>query len=105
MNFFERCTYLNMNPVLLAQHFQYRVEVFFKVIVINEPLGKVKYHAVRIEFQVRGSPHVHSFLWIVNAPILSKDNVVEYTQFIDGIVKAFVPDIHENRELFDLVTT
>ena len=94
-----------MNLVLLARHFQYRVEVFFKVIVINGPLGKVKYHAIRVEFQVRGSPHIHLFLWIVNAPILTKDNVVEYTQFIDGIVKAFVPDIHENPELFDLVTT
>ena len=94
-----------MNPVLLARHFQYRVELFFKVIVINGPLGKVKYHAIRVEFQVRGSPHIHSFLWIVNAPILSKDNVVEYTQFIDSVVKAFVPDIHENPELFDLVTT
>ena len=30
---------------------------------------------------------------------------MEYTQFINGIVKAFVPDIHENPELFDLVTT
>ena len=50
MNFFERCTYLNMNPVPLAQHFQYRVEVFFKVIVINGPLGKVKYHAIRVKF-------------------------------------------------------
>ena len=30
---------------------------------------------------------------------------MEYTQSIDGIVKVFVPDIHENPELFDLVTT
>ena len=30
---------------------------------------------------------------------------MEYTQFIDGIVKAFVPGIHEFPELFDLVTT
>ena len=79
MDFFERCTYLNMNPVLLARHFQYRVELFFKVIVINGPLGKVKCHAARVEFQVRGSPYIHSFLWIINAPILSKDNAVEYT--------------------------
>ena len=50
MNFFERCTYLNMNPVLIAQHFQYRVEVFFKVKVINGSLGKVKYHAIRVKF-------------------------------------------------------
>ena len=27
MDFFERCKYLNLNPVLLACHFQYRVEV------------------------------------------------------------------------------
>ena len=77
----------------------------FKVIVINEPVRKVKYQAIRVEVQVRGSPHIHSFLWIVEAPVLSKSNVVEYTQFIDGIVKAFVPDIYENIELFDLVTT
>ena len=105
MDFFEQCTYLNMNPVLLGRHFQYRVDLFFKVIVINGPLGKVKYHATRVEFQVRGSPHIHSFLWIVNAPILSKDNVVEYTQFIDGVVKTFEPDVHENPKQFDLVTT
>ena len=70
MDFFERCKYLNLNPVLLACHFQYRVEVFFKVIVVDGPLGKVKYHAIRVEFQVRGSPHIHSFLWIMDAPVL-----------------------------------
>ena len=53
MNSFERCKYLNLNPVLLARHFQYRVEVFFKVIVVDAPLGNVKYHAIRVEFQVR----------------------------------------------------
>ena len=33
MDFFEHCKYLNLNPVLLACHVQYRVETFFKVIV------------------------------------------------------------------------
>ena len=27
MDFFTRCAYLNQNPVLLARHFQYRVEM------------------------------------------------------------------------------
>ena len=71
MDFFERCRFLKLNPVVLARHFQYRVEIFFKVIIINGPLGKVKYHAIRVEFQVRGSPHIHSFLWIIDAPILT----------------------------------
>lgn len=42
MDFFERCTYLDLQPVLLARHFQNRVEMFFKVIAVDVPLGKVK---------------------------------------------------------------
>ena len=33
MDFFDRCSFLNLNAVLLARHFQYRKEVFFQVIV------------------------------------------------------------------------
>ena len=105
MSYFERCFYLNKNPVLLARHFQYRVEVFFKEIVINGPLGKDTYYAIRVEFQVRGSPHIHSFLWVLNAPVLTKDNIDEYVRFVDAIIKAYVPDINENPELHNLVTT
>ena len=35
MNYDDRCRYLNMNPVFVARHFQYRVEAFFKEIVLN----------------------------------------------------------------------
>ena len=48
MDFFIRCAYLNQNPVLLAKHFQYRIEVLFKIIVIDGPLGKIKCHAIHI---------------------------------------------------------
>ena len=41
MSYFEKCDLLNSNPVLLARHFQYRVETFFKEIVLNGPLGKI----------------------------------------------------------------
>ena len=105
MSYFERCRYLNLNPVLLARHFQYRVEVFFKEIVVNGPLGKVTYYAIRVEFQVRGSPHIHSLLWVLNAPILTKDNIDEYIRFVDAIIRAYVPNMDENPELHKLVTT
>ena len=36
---------------------------------------------------------------------MSQDNLVEYTQFMDGVVKTFVSDILEKPELFDLITT
>ena len=105
LSYFERCQILNMNPVVVAKHFQYRVEVFFKEIIVDGPLGKVKCYAIRVEFQFRGSPHIHSFLWVVNAPILTKETKQEYIQFIDQIVKANIPDPEENHKLHKLVKT
>ena len=67
--------------------------------------GKVKYHVIRVEFQAQGNPHIHLFLQVLDAPILTKDNVDEYRQFIKSIVKAFVPDVNENPEFFQFVTT
>ena len=87
-----------LNPVLLARHFQKRVENFFQTIVINGLLGKVHYHAIRIKFQVRGSPKVDSLLWIVDAPILTKETIYEYVAFVDSIVKATVPDRASEKE-------
>ena len=75
------------------------------MIVLNGPFGKVKYHAIRVEFPVRGSPHIHSFIWIIDAPILTKDNIVEYVAFIDSVVKSYVPDPIKNPGLFKLVAT
>ena len=52
MDFFDQYHYLNLNPVVLTQHFQYRVEVFFKVIIVDGLPDKVKYHSISVEFQV-----------------------------------------------------
>ena len=54
LTYHERCRLLNSNPVLVVRHFQYQVEVFFKEIAVDGPLGKTKYYAIRVEFQVRG---------------------------------------------------
>ena len=100
----DRGDTLNKNPVLAARHFQYRVEVFFKEIVLNGPLGKSKYYAIRVEFQVRGSPHIHSFIWILIAPKLNKESKEEYIQWVDSI-RADIPDPIKEKQLFELVKT
>ena len=92
MSYEDRCRYLNMNPVFTARHFQYRFETFFKEIIVNSPLGKVKYHVVRVEFQVRGSPNVDIFIWVTNPVILKENNKEEYIAFVDGIIRADLPD-------------
>ena len=77
----------------------------FKIIVLDSILGKVKYPAIRVEFQLRGRPHIQSFLWTLDAPVLRKNNIDEYVRFVDSIVKAIVPNEVKDPEIFQLVTT
>ena len=74
----EYCKYLNSNPVLVARHFQYRVQVFFKAILSDSPLGKTSYYVYRVELQVRGTPGIHSFIWIQNSSKLTPETEEEY---------------------------
>ena len=101
----DRCITLNSNPVLVARHFQYRVELFLKLFVTNGPLGKTKYYAIRVEFQVRGSPHIHSFIWIENAPKLTEENIEEYTRWVDNIISVQLPDHDVNPKLYNFIKT
>ena len=80
MNFFKKCELLNSNPALHARHFQHRVEIFFKEILFIpvSTIGKVTYHAIRIVFQVCGSLHVRSFIWILNLPKRSEESLGTY---------------------------
>ena len=84
----ERCILSNNNPVLVARHFQYKLELFFKEIILDGSLGRAKYYAIRIEFQERGSPHVHSFIWIFSAPNIQ--NKAAYVDFIEKTNKCTV---------------
>ena len=61
MSYDEKCKMLNSNPVVVAKHFQFRLEKLFKDLILSasNPAGKVQYYAIRIEFQLRGSPHTH----------------------------------------------
>ena len=101
----DRRDTLNKNPVLVAKHFQYRMEVFFKEIVLNGPLDKTKYYANHVKFQVRGSPHIHSFIWILNAPKLNIDSKEEYIQWVDSITNADMPDPVKEKPLLELFET
>ena len=71
---------LNSNPVIVAKHFQYRLECLFKDVLLGcgDPVGKILYDAIRIEFQFRGSPHAHCFIWIKDCPILNKENIGDF---------------------------
>ena len=80
LSYQERCAMLNLNPVIVAKHFQYRVETFFKEVLLANanPIGKIVYYALRIEFQMRGSPHLHALIWTSDCPELTRDTKDAY---------------------------
>ena len=58
------------------------------------------FYTICVEFQVRGSPHVHCFLWMVNAPILTSNNKEEYVAFVAQVIHAFLPEKKKNNQNF-----
>ena len=74
MSYHDRCNALNKNLTLVVRNFQYRVELFFKTIILNGSLGETNYDAIPLEFQVRGRSHVHSLTQILNSPKLTNSN-------------------------------
>ena len=105
MDSFTRCKFLNDNPVTVVRYFQYWVEVFFReVILISGPLSNVRYYTIRVEFQVRQSPHIHSFLWVIKEPAIDQDPAL-YVEYLDSVISATLPSQDDNPELYKLVKT
>ena len=60
-------------------------------------------YIVRIEFEEIVSPHVHSYMWIINAPDI--ENEAAYIEFMDKTTNTQLPDLLNDAELFELVKT
>ena len=105
LSYTERCSMLNLNPVIVAKHFQHRVETFFTEVLLSQlnPIGKIIYYALRIEFQMRGSPHLHALIWTSDCPKLDSDNKEAYVNFVDNHVQAHLPDEQTEPDLHQLV--
>lgn len=90
----EKCGLLNKDPVTVARHFQYRLECYMNE-VLKSPLnllgGKISYYAIKIEFQLRGSPHAHMLLWVTPHVVLSAETIADYCSYIEDIVSANLP--------------
>ena len=69
----------------------------------SDLLWEIKYYAIRVKFQLRASPHIHSFLWILNLVKLSKETIKEYVAFLDQTIHSFLPDQTVDKNLYDLM--
>ena len=74
-----------------------------KFIVLDGPSGKTSYYGIRVKFQVTGSPHVHSFIRVPNAPKLTWSTKTEYARWLDSTIPADVPNADKEPESYELV--
>ena len=74
MSIAQRSTYLQQNPITGVCMFQHRLQSLFSQYLLNDahPLGHITDYVIKIEFQMRGSPHAHCLLWVKDAPKLIK---------------------------------
>ncbi|XP_067306866.1 uncharacterized protein [Pseudorasbora parva] len=103
----EKCGLIRQNPVTAARMFDYRWHCFLKDVIMSpaQPIGNIKDYFYRVEFQQRGSPHVHCLFWVENAPKLNEDNEDNdalVAAFIDHYITCETPR-EEDTELYETV--
>ena len=82
-----RSRLVQSDPVTCVRHFDHRVSQFIGTILKNpeSPLGVLKDYFYRVEFQQRGSPHIHMLAWIENSPKYNENTNAEVLDYIDQV--------------------
>jgi hypothetical protein len=97
---------MRTDPLLAATHFERRFSALMTCIINGQrkPLGNVVDHFVRVEFQNRGSPHYHMFLWVEGVPTnINNETIPQILSYLDKVVHTNIPDQHTDCELYTLV--
>ncbi|XP_065926121.1 uncharacterized protein [Magallana gigas] len=97
----EKSEILRRNPVTVARMFEHRFHLFQREVILSpaNPIGNVVDYFVRVEFQQRGSPHMHCLYWVEDAPKLGEDSEERVCEFIDKYVTCSLPPEDAEQEL------
>jgi len=98
-----KCDLLRSNPVTVARMFDHKFHLFSKEVIMSKAqlISKILDYFHQIEFQQRGSPHVHCLYWIQGAPKVDKDDDDLVVEFVDKYVTCEIPT--EDSDLYEVV--
>lgn len=117
LNSTQIATLIQSDPVTCAQYFDHRFRELKKTWKLPDgPFGKYKLKDFyyRIEFQQRGSPHVHMLVWLEGTPVYtvvqqeenrSSGNAEEVCAFVDEVISCRNVFEDDNQILSELVKT
>jgi len=106
MNYQEKCDIVVRYPTELARIFQHRVNLFMQqMLPANKQgfLGEILNRVVRYEFQKRGSPHIHSLIWLTppkSDTIGTTENADHYRTYKDVQIDWAKLDNEEGEKFF-----
>ena len=94
LNWEEKCRLIQSDPVTCARHFDYQFNQFLRHFLMSSaaPQGKIADWFYRVEYQQRGSPHIHMLIWLEDAPMYRCNNDSDVTTFIDKIITCKKPE-------------
>ena len=92
------------DPILACTYLQTKFDATLKFMLSDaNPIGKIKHHFVRTEYQTRLMPHFHCFFWVEDAPIIGRDSEDTILNFIGKHVSCKLPSPNEDPVMFGLV--
>ena len=92
------------DPILACTYLQTKFDATLKFLLSDaNPIGKIKNHFVRTEYQTRLMPHFHCFFWVEDAPIIGQDSEDTILNFIGKYVSCKLPNPNEDPVMYGLV--
>ena len=105
-HFYNNIDTVQGDPLMASLAFQQRWSVLLKEILKKEaPLGKINEFFIRVEFQARGAPHLHIFLWTETGISLETATSNEIIALLDKTICTQLPDENKDKDLHRLVHT
>ena len=97
---------MRKDPFMTAIHFERRFNALIKKVICSNmaPLGEVQDYFARVEFQKRGSPHVHMFFWINMPRIIDNTNKEIFLTYIRDHIITSIPNAEDDSKMNSLVT-
>ena len=82
-----RSRLVQSDTVTCVRHFDQRVSQFIETILKSpvSPFGVLEDFFYRVEFQQRGSPHIHMLAWTQDAPKYADNDEAEVLEYIDRV--------------------
>ena len=107
MTWEQKSDLIQKDPVTCARNVEHMVQLFIRDVLKSNvaPIGEIADYFYRVEFQQRGSPHIHGLFWVKEAPQYEKNSNEDIVKFVDKYITCQKSDSsNEMEELINLQT-